>query len=209
MSCGKGEISLKQIADLIQWKNGPTSTAINHLISKGLLEKQRHGFYIATKSGEDKIREIIENVPKDNADYIVCRAIELFTANRFDIVRTIKYDEGIKPTEPPKKLVDVVKKIYLESVSSIHRNDFAMVRAAWQNHKQQECDCGFDYTWTCENNAKYIEQMIQESLAPHGFNKDNLFVNLRYESFSCMQKCRKLFGLSTTYTEPQILEEWY
>ena len=208
ISCGKGETSLKQIADMLGWKKGSASVAINQLIEKGLLEKKRYGFYIATKDGQKRIKEIIENVePHDNIDSAVYRTAALFTTNsRFDMIKTLKYGkESTIPSAQTKELGDAFRSVYLETVNFEHRDNYDMVKSMWRNHQKPVCQsCGFDFEKAYENHAEYIKEVVGKTPLSEKFSKTKLFRNLRWESFPDIEKYRRNFGLTTSYTAPEI-----
>ena len=213
VECGNGEITLKKISDMLDWQTGAASAAMGQLVKKGLVEKKRYGYYVATKSGKKRIREIIESEhPPDDIDSVVYRTAALFTADsRFEIIRTFRYGKETKrPSAQTKRLGDVFRKVYVETIHCAHRDKPDFVKSMWRNHEEPVChDCGFDFEKAYENHKKDINNITSRTPLSHKFSKAKLFKNLRWESFSDSEKYRKNFGMRTLITESKIPDSWH
>lgn len=210
MSCSK-EVSLDQISGIIGWKKGPTSTAINHLIKRGFLKKTRYGFYIATKDGKKRIKEIIEDEdPHRGIDSVVYRTAALFTTDaRFDIIRTVKFEmQSRKPTGKTRELGDIIRNIYLETLSPInfkHGGD-DYVKSVWRYHEKPVCECGFNYERAYKNHAEEIKEFAEKTQLAKKLDKEKIFRNLRWESFTDIDKYRRMLGLPLSFPRLDIPE---
>ncbi len=204
MLCSDGEVSLKHIAEEMKWSTGATSVAIAGLVSRGLLQKTRYGFYSITKTGLKRLKENIKNDPErhDDIETIIQRTVALFTVDsRFDIIKALKYEkESMRPSEHTKKLRNTIRSIYIESVSSEHHNDYDLIKSMWRTHQKPKCSsCGFDFEKAYNNYLVHIKDVV---------GKRRLYKNLRWESFPDIEKYRRNFGMTTTFTEPEIPDDW-
>ena len=212
MVCSEGENDFGEITETLGWKKGATAAAINRLIEGGFLKKTRRGFYITTNSGLERIKQNIKKKPDepDTADIIVNGAVALFTTYpHYDIIKTLKYEkEARTSSERTKELRDVIKRIYLETVGNITfgHADADFVQSVWRYHQRPVCDCGFNFERAYKYHATEINKLAGEIELVQKLDKKSLFKNLRWESFPEIERYRKNFGLTTTYTEPEILD---
>ena len=203
--CSDGEVSLKHIVKEMKWSTGATSVAIAGLVSRGLLQKTRYGFYSITKTGLKRLKENIKNDPEryDDIETIIQRTAALFTVDsRYGIIKALKYEkESIRSSEQTKKLQDTIRSIYIESVNSEHRGDYGMIKKMWWHHDKPKCSsCEFDFEKAYNNHSVHIKDVV---------GKKRLFKNLRWESFPEIERYRRNFDLPTSYTEPEIPDRWH
>ena len=215
LSCGNGETSLKQIADMLGWNKGAASTVIRQLIDKGLLEKRRYGFYATTEKGHERIREIIKkDDPERNSSIntIVNRTTALFTADsHFDMIKTLKYAKESKmPPAHTKDLRDVIRKIYFETLDSVgfDHGDSELAKSIWRFHQRPACHCGFDFEKAYDRHENELKEITSSMRLVKRLDKKSLFRNLRWESFPDIEKYRRNFDLKTTITKTEIPESW-
>ena len=167
------------------------------MISRGVIEKRSEGVYATTPKGLDEIKEKLRkdtDLDSKEIDSLVNRVVASHTRHSkiesFETLRLIK--DILHPPKETRELREIIKKIYIGSVKNNHHNNSELIKAMWMAHPDTVCeDHDFDFDSMYEKYLSIIEQRI---------SKEDLFRNLRWQSFSDKEKLKYGLNIKSKYT---------
>lgn len=193
--------AFSEIKEEFGWSDGATYNTLRQMITRGVLEKRSEGIYATTAKGLDEIKEKLRedtDIDSKEIDSIVNRVVASHTRHsKIESLETLRlFKDVLHPPKETKELRDVIKKIYVESVRNSHHNNPDLIKAMWTSHRDMVCD---DHDFDFDS----VYEMYSSKVKPH-ISKEDLFRNLRWQSFSDKEKLKYGLNIKSKYTKSSL-----